>query len=192
MNDWISHWPVWELIRLSGFISYILLLAGICLGILYSFPFWSGRAKLGMFRYHRLSTITGTGIAMLHGVLPVISTYMPFAWREVLIPFTAANHRIWNGLGTLATYTLLVLIFTSDIRQKLGRKLWILTHMLSYPMFVAVWIHSYFIGTDTAVVGMRWMYLLSLVLIGVLTIARGFVRKPAGKSRKDHHTVALR
>ncbi len=168
------------------------MLAGICLGIGYSFPFWKGRAKLRLFQIHKISTITGTLIALLHGIFPVISPYMPFTWHEVLIPFAAENHRILNGIGTLAAYALILLILTSDIRNLLGRKLWIATHMLSYPMFIVVWIHSYFIGSDTASLAVRWMYLLSVVLILGLTAARYMIHKPGRSPKTGQASAALR
>lgn len=184
MIGFISNLPIWELIRLSGFLSYLLLLFGISLGILYSYPFSKGKIKKRIFGTHKLMTNTGTALALLHGILPVISPYMPFTWTEVLVPFAAHNHRILIGIGTLAAYGLLLLLFTTDIRQKLGRKLWYLTHLLSYPMFIIVWVHGYFLGTDTGLLGMRWMYLLSLLLLALLTIGRGLFAKPGRRTSK--------
>lgn len=184
MASWMVDLPVWELIRISGFICYALLLTGIALGILYSYPVWRGRTKQRLFKLHKLTVNGGTVLALMHTVLPVISPFMPFTWAEVLIPFAASDHRILNGIGTLAAYGLLVLIFTSDIRNVLKRKLWYLIHLLSYPLFILVWIHGYFLGTDTGMIGVRWMYLMSLVLLAVLTAGRAGLKKPDAPSAR--------
>lgn len=172
MDHWISQLPVWELIRISGIVCFLLLFAGIALGILYSYPGWGKRTKLRLFKLHKVATGSGTLLALAHSILPVISTFMPFDWIEVLVPFAASDHRVLNGIGTIASYLLLLILFTTDIRNKLKRKLWYITHLLSYPMFILVWIHAYFIGADTDMTGIRWMYFMSIIIIVVLTAGR--------------------
>jgi methionine sulfoxide reductase heme-binding subunit len=176
MFDFIPYLPLWQAIRLLGIVSFIMLAAGICVGILYSFPFWSGKSKANVYKLHTSLTIGGTAVGLLHGIITVIDTYMPFSWSEVLIPFTAHNHPILNGLGTLSAYGLLILIFSSDIRNKLKKKVWFLIHLLSYPIFIMAFIHGFFLGSDTAQTGVRWIYFLSAVAVISLTLLRGFVR----------------
>lgn len=172
MISWITTMPVWELIRISGIVTFLLLFAGITLGILYSFPIWKAKGKKRVFQLHKLCTNIGTVLALLHSILPIISPFMPFTWKEVLIPFTAHDHRILNGLGTIASYGLLFVIFMTDIKNVLGKKLWYVSHLLAYPMFILVWIHGFFIGTDTDILGIRWMYVLSATTIVGLTLIR--------------------
>ncbi|WP_248928121.1 ferric reductase-like transmembrane domain-containing protein [Paenibacillus hamazuiensis] len=180
MIQWIVHLPLWQIIRSLGIVSYVLLAAGICLGILYSFPVWQGRTKAQLFKLHTFFTVAGTGIGLLHGMVTVIDTYMPFSWSEVLIPFAAKHDPVLTGLGTLAGYGLLVLIFTSDIRHKLKKPLWYAIHLLSYPILAISFIHGYFEGTDTASLGIRWMYVLSMGAVVLLTILRAMMRSEGG------------
>jgi methionine sulfoxide reductase heme-binding subunit len=182
MLNWFSHLPVWQLLRISGMVSFYLLTAGMALGILYSYPVWRGPAKLRIFKVHKFSNNAGTLIALIHGVFPVISAFQPYTWSAVLIPFAASDHRVLNGIGTLAAYLLLIVILTSDIRQKLSRKLWLAIHLLAYPIFIVVWIHGYFLGTDTGMLSIRWLYLMSIVLLLVLTFGRMFFPKPVPRS----------
>jgi DMSO/TMAO reductase YedYZ heme-binding membrane subunit len=166
------------MIRSLGIVSYVMLAVGICLGILYSFPFWNGKQKGTLYKVHTLFTNVGTLFGLLHGVITVIDQYMPYSWSEVLIPFAAKQHPVLNGLGTLAGYGLLLLIFTSDIRNKLKRPLWHAIHLLSYPIFIAAFIHGCFLGTDTQQPGIKLMYFVSIAAIVALTVARGMVHKP--------------
>lgn len=170
MIQFIMNLPLWQLIRSLGMVSYILLTAGIALGIIYSFPHWSANTKSDLYEMHTFITNTAMILGLLHGIITVIDPYMPFSWGEVLIPFTAKNAPILNGLGTLAAFGLIIVIFTSDIRHKISKKAWHLFHLFSYPVFVMTFIHGYFLGTDTD--HFRWMYLFSLILIMLLTTIR--------------------
>ncbi|TBL73977.1 ferric reductase-like transmembrane domain-containing protein [Paenibacillus thalictri] len=172
MIQFILQLPLWQIIRSFGIVSFILLTAGVCLGILYSFPFWKGITKANMYKLHMYATIAGTGIGFVHGIITVIDPYMPFAWSEVFIPFTAANNPILNGLGTLALFGMLIVILTTDLRNKLKKTLWHAIHMLSYPIFALAWVHGYFLGTDTTSASVRWMYLLCAAAVLLLTAYR--------------------
>jgi sulfoxide reductase heme-binding subunit YedZ len=172
MIEFIASLPIWQIIRSLGIVSYILLAIGICLGITYSFPAFKGKSKVRLHKMHTFSTIAGTGIGLLHGMITVIDQYTAFNWSEVLIPFTAVHAPFLNGLGTLCGYGMLLIIFTSDIRNKLKKKVWLLIHMLSYPIFIMAFIHGYFLGTDSSLPGIKWIYFLSIILVISLTIMR--------------------
>ncbi|MFC0215123.1 ferric reductase-like transmembrane domain-containing protein [Paenibacillus chartarius] len=177
MLDWLANAPTWYIIRYLGIISYMLLTAGLCLGIVYGFPHWNGKTKASLYKLHTWLTNGGTAIGLLHGVAPVIDTYMPFDWSGVLIPFTAAHRPVLTGLGTLAGYGLLILIFTSDIKTRLGKKLWLAIHLSAYPVFAMAFIHGFFLGTDSASPGIRIMYVTSIAAVLALTAARGLARR---------------
>jgi len=172
MMDWIVELPLWQMIRYVGIASYVLLTAGICLGIAYSFPVWKGVRKVRLYKLHTFCTVGGTALGLLHGAIPVIDTYLPYSWTEVLVPFAAKRHPVLNGLGTLAGYGMLLVILTSDLRNRIGKPLWKLVHFLSYPIFVIAFVHGYFLGTDTALTGIRRMYLLSFAAVLLLTALR--------------------
>jgi sulfoxide reductase heme-binding subunit YedZ len=188
MIEFITALPVWQIIRSLGII-YLLLAVGICLGITYSFRAIKGKSKARLHKMHTFFTIAGTGIGLLHGMITVIDQYTAFNWSEVLIPFTAVHAPFLNGLGTLCGYGMLLIIFTSDIRYKLKRKVWLLIHMLSYPIFIMAFIHGYFIGTDSELPGVKWVYFLSITLVISLTTAR-FMMTPAPKKRDDPNLKA--
>ncbi|REE68011.1 ferric reductase like protein [Paenibacillus taihuensis] len=181
MNDFIVNLPTWPIIRSLGIASYVMLALGICLGILYSFPQWSRESKADIYKLHSFLTIGGTAVGLMHGVFTVIDTYMPFSWRELLVPFAAQNHPVLNGLGILAAYGMLIVILTTDLRNKLKKKLWFLIHLSSYPIFVMAFIHGYFLGTDTSMPAVRLLYLVTAAAVILLTVARAFVRRTAPK-----------
>ncbi|MCS7461585.1 ferric reductase-like transmembrane domain-containing protein [Paenibacillus doosanensis] len=182
MAEWIAAWPSWQIIRTLGVIAYMLLAAGICLGIAYSFPIWSGKRKAALYKLHMYVTSTAMILGLLHGSITVIDAYAPFQWREVLVPFTARSSPMLTGIGSLSEYGLLLVIFTSDFRHKLKKKLWRWIHLLSYPIFVMSFVHGYFLGTDTASTGIRWMYLLTIMAVIAVTLTRFLAFPKQGES----------
>ncbi|GLI03985.1 hypothetical protein YDYSG_00150 [Paenibacillus tyrfis] len=172
MIPWIVDWPVWQIIRVTGIVSFVSLSLGIALGIMYSYPVWPAKSKTKLFKLHRLFNNAGIVLMLLHAAFPVISTYMPFSWKEVLLPFAAQHDAVLNGIGTLAGYGLIVVLLSTDLRNAIGKKLWHLIHLLSYPIFILVAVHGFFLGSDTVMAGIRWTYIGSFILIGLLTIGR--------------------
>ncbi len=189
MTTFMLQLPQWMLIRGFGLLSFLLLTLGIGLGIAIGFRFWSGKRKKTIYKLHMIFTISAMAIGMLHGAITVIDTYMPFSWSEVLIPFTAKHSPLLNGFGTLAGYIMLILIFTTDIRNKLKSKLWYLIHLLSYPAFIMAFIHGYYLGTDSSLPAIKWMYGSSLLLILLLTLIVAFSQ---AKPEKTAHGQARR
>ncbi len=201
MVQFLIHLPTWNMVRLFGMISYLLLFAGISLGMIYGFPGWKGRTKARLFKIHTFCTNSGTLFALLHAIVLVIDTFMPFTWKEILIPFHAANSPFLNGIGTLAAYGMLLLIFTSDIRNKLKKAVWFRIHLLSYPIFILALIHGLFLGTDSSDSNVRYMYLFTFLFVLLLVILRSINRAfasegqtaaPANRSSSRNSTAVQR
>ncbi len=179
MIDFFLQLPTWQIIRVAGISAFTLLTLGMALGISYSF--WGRSAKRGVYRTHSFFTIAGTAIGLLHGATTVIDTYSPYAWRELLIPFSAAHAPILSGLGTLCGYGMLIVILTTDLRNKLKKPLWLAIHMLSYPIYVIAFVHGFFLGTDSGLPAIRLLYAFSALLILALTAIRATKRAAGTK-----------
>ncbi|WP_052702819.1 ferric reductase-like transmembrane domain-containing protein [Paenibacillus beijingensis] len=173
--------PTWLIIRIAGIATYVLLTVGIVLGMSYSLPLWSKKTKVSLYKAHSFTTISGMALGLLHGVFTVIDAYVPYTWSELLIPFTAHYEPVLSGLGTLSAYAMLTVILTTDLRNKLKRKVWLALHMLSYPIFIMSTIHGFFMGTDSKLPGIRIMYLAAILLVLGLTAVRAAI-KPAKKT----------
>ncbi|WP_019121237.1 ferric reductase-like transmembrane domain-containing protein [Brevibacillus massiliensis] len=172
MVELISTWPIWQTIRVLGMVSYLLLFTGICLGILYSMPFWKGKTKAALYKYHSSATVAGVFCGIFHAMLLVIDLHMPFSWKEILIPFASRNEPLWNGLGTLALYGMLIITFTTDIRTKLKKNVWRAIHFCSYPAFIAALAHGMGAGTDTKRFPIYLMYICTSGIIVLLSVIR--------------------
>lgn len=184
MIDWILTWPTWQMTRVLGISAYLLLFAGMSLGMLYGYPFAKGSMKTTLYTWHSRLTGLGTIIALLHAAVLVIDTYTPFTWSELLIPFTAHGEPLWYGLGTLSMYGMLLLLLTSDLRPKIKRPLWLAIHMLSYPIYLASLIHGVKAGTDSDHPVMQGVYIVTLLATLALAAGRIFIRSRSGAGRR--------
>ncbi|WP_050794400.1 cation-translocating P-type ATPase [Paenibacillus curdlanolyticus] len=185
MIDWIVHWPTWGLARAFGIIAYVLLFAGIATGMLYSYPMFKKRpkAKAALFRWHTYMTNSGALAALAHATMLLISTYSPYSWKEVLVPFAAARNPFWNGLGTLVLYGVILLLLSSDFRSKLRRAIWFGIHLSAYPIFAAAALHGYYMGTDSGHMAAELMYGATIVIVVALFAIRLWFRERSGKDK---------
>ncbi|QZN75974.1 MULTISPECIES: ferric reductase-like transmembrane domain-containing protein [unclassified Paenibacillus] len=181
MAQWIvDYLPTWNIIRISGIAAYVMLFAGVFLGIAQGMPMAKGKPKADMFKWHTRTTWLAFGLGLVHALTLYIDHYSPFTWGELLIPFTASVHPIGSGLGTLAFYGLVIVLLSSDLRNKLGRKWWFMFHMLSYPVFIGLLVHGMVTGTDSGNIIMRMMYVFTGLSIVGITVLRGMLRERKG------------
>ncbi|WP_269054057.1 ferric reductase-like transmembrane domain-containing protein [Paenibacillus tundrae] len=181
MAQWIvDYLPTWNIIRISGIAAYLLLFAGVFLGIAQGMPMAKGKPKADMFKWHTRTTWLAFGLGLVHALTLYIDHYSPFTWSELLIPFTASVHPIGSGLGTLSFYGLVIVLLSSDLRNKLGRKWWFMFHMLSYPVFIGLLFHGMVTGSDSGNVLMRLMYVFTGLSILGITVLRGMLRERKG------------
>ncbi|CAM4509159.1 ferric reductase-like transmembrane domain-containing protein [Paenibacillus xylanexedens] len=181
MAQWIvDYLPTWSIIRISGIAAYVLLFVGVFLGIAQGMPMAKGKPKAAMFKWHTRTTWLAFGLGLVHALTLYIDHYSPFSWGELLIPFTASVHPIGSGLGTLAFYGLVIVLLSSDLRNKLGRKWWFMFHMLSYPVFIGLLVHGMVTGTDSGNIIMRMIYVFTGLSILGITVLRGMLRERKG------------
>lgn len=179
MIDWLMSWPTWQMTRIFGITAYLLLFGGMALGMLYGYPFAKGPLKAELYKWHMRLTQWGTLLALLHAAILVIDTYSPFTWKELLIPFTAHEHPLWYGLGTLSLYGMLLLLLTTDLRPKLKKTFWLAIHMLSYPVFLTAMLHGVKAGTDSSHPLVQAMYIITLAVTLALFGGRMWLRGSA-------------
>ena len=109
--------------------------------------------------FHQMIGQVGLLFIGIHACLLMFDSYVPYSVTSLLIPFTAPNHPILSGLGTIATYLFIIVVFTSDFMKVIGRSLWKKTHYLVFPMWFLAAIHGLSIGTDSQTVWAEVLYI---------------------------------
>lgn len=165
-------WP-WYVSRASGIVSYIilflLLVSGMGIKTSLSFKFLSPTFA---WLNHRYLGIALTVSIATHVVSLLLDKFMNFSFLDVFIPFYSSFKPIFLSLGIAGLYLLLVVITTSLYYINKYHKSWRLLHYLTFPLFVILFIHGYFIGTDSSTILMHSAYLLTGTIVGVLVLYR--------------------
>jgi methionine sulfoxide reductase heme-binding subunit len=170
----ITQGPMlWYLNRGSGVALLLLLTATLCLGIL------SARGGQGRLvprfvsqQLHRNLGVLALVLVVGHVFTAVADTYVDIRWWQAISPAGATYKPFWLGLGSLAFDVMLMVVFTSALRQRLGQRAWHALHLLGYLAWPIAMVHSVGIGTDASTSWGRQVGLGCMVAVGVASLVR--------------------
>src|SRR5215469_11671964 len=164
---------LWYATRAAGIIALILLTGTTALGLLtggrVSGPHWPRFVVSGLHRNISLLALVFLG---LHIGTTVIDSYTSIGIQDAVIPFLSGYHRLWLGLGAIASDFLIALSITSAVRQRIGHRFWRVVHWLGYLCWPIAMAHGLGIGTDRS---KTWVFFLA-VACGGAVVAAGVVR----------------
>ena len=118
---------------------------GLLIALRYSpVRLWHHR-RLNLFWMHRWTAYSVLLLIVLHpSVLLLLRNSTHFGVRDVLLPIWSPVQPTINTLGAISLYGLLIVIVTSLFRLRMARPLWKKLHLLVFPAFVFMFIHSVF------------------------------------------------
>lgn len=169
-----THGPtLWYLNRGSGVALLLVLTAALCLGILSA---RSGRSRLvprflGQ-QLHRNLGVLALVLVIGHAATAIFDTYVDIRWWQALSPIGATYKPLWLGMGSLAFDVMLLVVFSSVLRQRLGHRTWRAIHLLGYLSWPVAMVHSMGIGTDAST---SWGRQIGLGCVGAVVVA-GLIR----------------
>ncbi len=150
---------LWYLGRGFGVSAVVLFSAVVVLGIVVR----NGRAVTGLPKFavvalHRTLSLTALGFVALHITTLLFDPYAQLRLTDILIPFDAPYRPVWQGLGTLAFDLVVLLVVSSLLRDRIGRRVWRAVHWLAYAFWPLAVAHAIGNGTDGT---SRWMLVLN-------------------------------
>ncbi len=164
---------LWYATRAAGLVTLLLLTATTALGLLtagrVSTYRWPRFLVIGLHRNLSLLALVFLG---LHIGTTVVDTYTSIDIQDAVIPFLSGYHRLWLGLGAIASDVLIALSVTSALRQRIGHRLWRVVHWCGYLCWPIAMAHGLGIGTDRS---QTWVFFLALACGGAV-LAAGIVR----------------
>ncbi len=151
-------------VRSTGIVAAILLVAALLWGFLFSarstgkrlrpawwldLHNWLGGASLAFTALHILATLlqSDSGIGPLEALVPTGDNW-PIAW------------------GVVATYLLMLTVFTTWPKRLANRKLWRWLHLTSVGAAVLALLHSYQSGSDSG----RLTFQTGVAILGGITV----------------------
>ncbi len=181
----------WFVARAGGFVAYLLLWLATGWGVVMSSKFAKGRIEATLvYGLHEYLPLLATVFMVIHSLALLGDSYIDFKLWHLIIPFSTSYEPLWTGLGTLAFLLSLSLIISTYVKNRIGRKLWRVIHTGAYLAFLFAFVHGIMAGSDTHLVAVKLMYLLTGATIFFLTYYRLFTYQPKRRLRphpSKHH-----
>lgn len=159
----------WHLIRSSGIVAYVLLMASTIWGLFLSSQIakdWSpGPISLTL---HSTISWLALLIGLGHALLLLFDDYFAYTLGNILIPFTGPYRPEAVGLGTAGFWIMLVVTLSFPFRKRIGHKFWKRLHYMSYTVFGLVTAHGLFAGKDAEHIGFRLLVGVGVVVVVLL------------------------
>jgi predicted ferric reductase len=115
---------------------------GLLIALRYSpVRLWPHR-RINIFVLHRWTAYLVLLLIVLHPCVLLLRNTIHFGLGDVLLPLWSPVQPTLNTLGAVGLYGLLIVIVTSVFRLRMARPLWKKLHLLVFPAFVFVFIHS--------------------------------------------------
>ena len=122
------------------------------LGVLMAFRYspvreWPHR-QFNYFRLHNWSGYVALFASVVHPLILLLSKKPRFTMVDLSYPVHFPSQPFENTLGALALYGLAVVVLTSYLRLKLGRRIWKAFHFTVYFAAAALLAHSLLTSPD--------------------------------------------
>jgi sulfoxide reductase heme-binding subunit YedZ len=165
---------MWILLRAAGIGAYLMLFLSVAWGLVSTTSLVTKHvSKRSSTLFHQFCATVGVALILVHVILLVVDSYMPFRWLDVLVPMRSSFRPGAIAMGVVAMYGAVIVLVSSWLRKPLGTKIWRAIHLLSVPAFTLALAHGVFAGTDT---GRSWMwatYAATGLLVFFLVAVRG-------------------
>jgi predicted ferric reductase len=176
---------MWYLTRSTGIVATILVVAALVWGF-----FFSSRATGKRLRpawWLDLHNWLG-GIALvftgLHIVTAWLDTSSGIGLKQIAVPGTATIDGWAITWGVLATYLLVVVVFTTWPRRLPNRRWWRILHLTSVGATVLALVHAYQSGSDATRLSFRVGFVAASALATYGLGIRVFSLEPGSKRRR--------
>ncbi len=150
----------WYLSRASALVAYLLLWLSMCLGLLITNKLarlWPGGPAA--FDLHQHTSLLGLIFAIFHGLILLGDRYLNPTFGQIVIPFGMQAYRpFWVGLGQSGFFLMAVVALSFYVRKQITSRVWRLIHFASFAAYVFALLHGVFSGTDSASLGVQFMY----------------------------------
>jgi methionine sulfoxide reductase heme-binding subunit len=179
----------WEMIRITGLVALAFLTMSVALGIAGP-AVRNATSRLVSVSMHLTAAVAGISLVLAHIVFAILDTWVSVPLAAAVVPGASQWETLWVGVGTVAFDLLLVLAVTSAMRQQ-APGLWRKAHIVAYPMWGLVWIHTLAVGTDAGTPLMIVMAAASAGLVTAAIVVRRMNRRTAPVRPTAHPTVPL-
>lgn len=171
----------WIILRAAGIGAYLMLFLSVCWGLIGTTGLFGKRiSKASATEVHLYMSTTGLFLLAIHLGGLLVDRFMPFGFKELLVPMQGAFKPVAVAFGIVAMYVMVFVIVVSLLRRPIGARPWRITHLLPVPAFTLALVHGIFAGTDTVRPAMWWTYVVTALIVLFLVVVRGLTAVAAG------------
>ena len=174
----------WMVIRASGIASFLLLALITVLGtMLTTGLFFRIASPSTAWSIHRAVASALLISVLTHVVSLLLDNFIGMRLIDVLIPFASRFRPLFVALGVIGFYLLLLILGSSLYMMQKYARFWRIVHYLGFVMFVNIFLHGIFTGTDTKQWWMQAIYWTAGIVVGLFSAYRVIwkIRTPATK-----------
>lgn len=175
---------VWELIRGSGILAYLMLSISTLLGMAISMRALDRFTKRAyVYEGHQSISIVALALTLVHGTTLLLDKYISFSPADILMPFAADWRPVAVALGIISMYIMAIVAGTSYVRRYVGQKTWRIIHYTSFIAWLFAALHGITAGSDSGELWVQYMYLITISAVLLLFVARIGTRRLAPSPR---------
>lgn len=175
---------IWELIRASGVTGVVLLTVSVAMGISVNVRALDAFMKRAWVNEaHAFASLLSLAMMVLHLTLVVANRHVPVSLAESLVPYLADWRPTAQAAGTVALHLSVVLVVSSYLKPAIGHRAWRAIHGGGFLCWAAAMSHGVTAGSDSDVVWMQYVYLLSFATVMFLALFR--VMAPSRRSSRQ-------
>jgi predicted ferric reductase len=111
-------------------------------------------------------------ITLAHTFIVLPDRYIGFSVWELLVPFASPYRPDYMALGTLALYTMALVVVSFYLRPLVPYKAWRALHYATFAVFIMALAHGVGAGSDTGLAWAQGLYLIGGGLVLALAAVR--------------------
>ena len=180
---------VLDLSAYAGLTAVGAITLNMLLGTLMAFRYspvrqWPHR-HFNYFFLHNVSGYVALSLAVLHPLILLLDKTVKFRLLDLLYPVHSPSQPLENTIGAIALYVVAIVVVTSYLRIRLGRRLWKSFHFTIYIAAAALFWHSLFTDPELKNSSVDWLdggklfveaCLLIIVVVGALRYRRAVTK----------------
>jgi predicted ferric reductase len=173
---------VWQLIRATGLLAYVLLSISVFLGISVNVRALDGLTKRAhVYEGHQTISVLALGLTLMHVTLLFLNGHVGFTLVTALVPFASSWRPVAVVMGIGALYLTAMLVVSTYLRSYIGQRAWRTIHYGGFAAWFMALAHGLSAGSDTDLAWVQYLYLGTAAAVIVVLIFR--VLAPSNKRR---------
>jgi methionine sulfoxide reductase heme-binding subunit len=178
MLDIVDGVPwTWVIIRATGIGAWLALTAVVAWGLTVRGLRAAGRPVARPLSLHRWLGTVALLLVLVHMLLLLVDTFVPFTIIEILVPFAAPWKPVAVALGTIAFWLILPTWLLGRMRHRWGDRVFLRVHMLSYAAWPLATAHYVLAGTDALALWSVALVVAGVAVVTVLLIVQASARE---------------